>query len=229
MKEGSYEVQARMVMWEFQIGDQSTKLTDTVMLRSNEVDFLVKKDAPPVGIIPTQDDADKLPLAVETPARLLQNIQVGDAAPDFAVSDMNGKVRKLSDYKGKSNLLLTFFPKCFTGGCANHLSSLRDVNQQLEAANVKVLAVSVDPADGEYGQKAFADLWKFQFPLIPDTKRELSLLYGAVDKPTDLARRMTFLIDKNGIVRWIDSDVNVKSHGAGLLAKIEELGLSARE
>ncbi len=181
----------------------------------------------PANTIPTQADADKLPLAVENPARLPQKIQIGDAAPDFAVLDMNGQMRRFSDYKGKSNTLLTFFPKCFTGGCANHLSSLRDVNQQLEAANVKVLAVSVDPADGEYGQKAFADLWKFQFPLIPDTERKLSLLFGAVDQPTDLDRRMTFLIDKQGIVRWIDTNVQVKSHGADMLAKIEELGLSA--
>ena len=174
---------------------------------------------------PTQADADKLPLASEKPAQRLTKIHAGDTAPDFSVPDMNGQMKRLSDYKGKNHLLLTFFPKCFTGGCTNHLSSLRDVQDQLSAANVQVIAVSVDPAEGEHGQKAFAKMWNFQFPLIPDTDRKLSLLYGAVNEPTELDQRMSVLIDKQGIVRWIDTDVHVRTHGADMLAKIKELNL----
>ena len=151
--------------------------------------------------------------------------QIGEVAPDFSVADMNGKVQRLSELKGKKHLLLTFFPKCFTGGCANHLSSLRDVYPQLQANDVEVLAVSVDPAEGEKGQRAFAEEWKLPFPLVPDTSRQLSMLYGAAQNNQQLANRMTVLIDKTGVVRWIDTDVQVQTHGADVLAKIGELGL----
>ena len=152
-------------------------------------------------------------------------LQVGQVAPDFALRDMNGALQTLAARRRQRNLLLTFFPKCFTGGCANHLSSLRDVKAQLDAAQTDVLAVSVDPADGEKGQKAFAAQWQLNFPLLPDTDRKLSLLYGAAQTPTDLDSRMTVLIDKSGIIRWIDRDVNVKTHGADVLAKMRELGM----
>ena len=162
-----------------------------------------------------------LSLSIEHP----REVAVNQLAPEFKVLDMNGKVQQLNDYRGKSNLLLTFFPKCFTGGCANHLSSLRDQYAIFEANDTKILAISVDPADGEKGQKAFAKQWELPFPLIPDTDRKLSLLYGAVDKPTDLDRRMTVLIDKQGIVRFVDTNVNVQTHGADMIVKMRDLGM----
>jgi peroxiredoxin len=61
--------------------------------------------------------------------------------------------------------------------------------------------------------------------LVPDTDSKLSLLYGAGQTPTNLASRMTVFIDKQGIVRFIDRAVNVKTHGADVLARMKELGL----
>jgi peroxiredoxin Q/BCP len=175
-------------------------------------------------------DASSLPRAEDDPNNVIAmaapTVKVGQAAPDFTTTDMNGKAWKLSDLKGKENLLLTFFPKCFTGGCANHLSSLRDHQAEFDAADTQILAVSVDPAEGERGQKAFAAQWKFLFPLIPDTQRKLSMLYGAAQNDNQLAARMSVLIDKAGIVRWIDTDVHVSTHGADALARMRELGMT---
>lgn len=148
---------------------------------------------------------------------------VGQAAPDFALLDMRGELRRLSDLKGRKNLLLTFFPKCFTGGCANHLRSLRDEAAKLGEKNIQVWAVSIDAPDV---QIAFAQSLGLSFPLLPDTERNVCLLYGATDNADSLARRMSVLIDKSGIVRWIDTDVHVGTHGADVLAKIQELGLN---
>lgn len=157
----------------------------------------------------------------------IQRVIVGDSAPDFKVTDINGGIQRLVDYKGKSNILVTFFPKCFTGGCATHLSSLRDHQKEFDAAKTQILAVSVDPADGEKGQLAFAKQWGFEFPLIPDTTHQMSEQFGAMQKDDELASRMTFLIDKQGFVRYIDTNVNVQTHGADMIAKIHELGLDA--
>jgi peroxiredoxin Q/BCP len=132
----------------------------------------------------------------------------------------------LSALQGQKNVLLTFFPKCFTGGCATHLSSLRDRQANFDAAQTQILAVSTDPADGDQGQLAFARQWGFRFPMIPDTARQLSRRYGAIQNDDERAARLSVLIDKKGIVRWIDTQIQVGTHGADMLARIQELGLA---
>ncbi len=178
------------------------------------------------GALPAAADAALLPRAEDdhqTPVGSpLPTVKVGQKAPDFTATDMNGKNWNLAGLKGK-NVLLTFFPKCFTGGCANHLSSLRDHQKDFDTANTQILAISVDAADGEKGQRAFAKQWGFTFPLIPDTSRQLGKQFGAIQNDDELAARMSILIDKAGIVRWIDTDVQVKTHGADVLSKINQL------
>lgn len=144
----------------------------------------------------------------------------GQLAPDFVISDMNGRVRRLSDLRGKKNLLLTFFPKCFTGGCTNHLTSLQAEKAAFDANDTEVLAVSIDAADV---QIAFAQRWNLTFPLVPDVGRNLSMLYGAARSVDDLADRQSVLIDKNGIVRFIDKNVDIHTHGADMLTKMRAL------
>ena len=152
-------------------------------------------------------------------------LAVGKIAPDFALSDMNGRVRRLSELRGRKNLLITFFPKCFTGGCANHLTALRDKWNEFEKTNTEIWAVSVDPAAGETGQLAFAAKMNLPFPMVPDEGRNLSLLYGATDDPTQKALRMSVFIDKDGIVRFIDKDVHVMTHGTDILDEMKAIGI----
>jgi peroxiredoxin len=152
-------------------------------------------------------------------------LEVGKLAPDFSIPDMNGVVRRVSDLRGKKNLLLTFFPKCFTGGCTNHLSGIQKEHLSYIASETEVWAVSVDPAEGEKGQKAFAERWNLQFPLIPDEGRNLSILYGAAENPVQLASRMSVLIDKDGIVRLIDKKVDVYTHGNDIIMEMRRNGM----
>lgn len=153
-------------------------------------------------------------------------IEIGKAAPDFSVPTSGGRAFRLADLRGKRSVLLTFFPKCFTGGCTNHLTSLRDQQEAFDAASTQIVAVSVDPADGPHGQLAFAARWNFGFSLVPDVNRNLSLLYGAATSPNQVAARISVLIDKDGLVRWMTRDVNVRTHGADVLAALREQGLA---
>ncbi|HEX8834622.1 MAG TPA: peroxiredoxin family protein, partial [Abditibacteriaceae bacterium] len=146
----------------------------------------------------------------------------GKPAPDFTVIDMNGQERKLSALRGHKSLILTFFPKCFTGGCANHLSSLSTQFEAFEAADIEVLAVSIDPADV---QREFARRWALRFALVPDTGRNLCFLYGAAADSQALATRQTVFIDRDGIVRFIDRSVEVHSHGNDVLTRLREMKL----
>ena len=150
----------------------------------------------------------------------------GLQAPDFTISDMNGRVRRLSELRGQKNLLLTFFPKCFTGGCANHLTSLQENLPAFAAADTEIWAVSVDSSEGKSGQREFARLLGLQFPLIPDTGRNLSILFDAARRPYNTAWRRTMLIDKDGFLRFIDKQVNVLTQGSDTLTKLRELGMA---
>ncbi len=150
-------------------------------------------------------------------------LQAGQTAPNFSLMDMNGQLRCLSDLRGRKNLLLTFFPKSFTGSCANHLKSLRDEAAKLQAFDTEIWAVSIDAPDV---QIAFAKSLNLPFPLIPDVGRNLALLFQAADDVESLAKRMSVLIDKNGIVRVVDTHIHVHSHGADMLAQIRALGLA---
>lgn len=150
-------------------------------------------------------------------------LAVGQRAPDFVLSDMNGILRRPADLRGQKYLLLTFFPKCFTGTCTKQLESLRDQWSELQANDIAVWGVSVDPAGGEKGQRSFAEFLQLPFPLLPDTGRRLSILYGAAQSPNQSAARMSVLIDKNGIVRWIDKQINPTTHGADVVVKVRSL------
>jgi peroxiredoxin len=89
--------------------------------------------------------------------------------------------------------------------------------------------VNIDPQTGQdRGQIAFAQSLELHFPLLPDTGRNLSLLYGTVDNPQQSARRWSYLIDKDGILRFVDKEVQprVRTHGSDILAKMRELGMA---
>ena len=151
--------------------------------------------------------------------------EIGQPAPDFAVRDAQNHWHRVADLRGQQNLVLTFFPKCFTGRCKTHLSSLRDAFPEFRSAQTQIWAVSVDGADGERGQRAFAQSLNLPFPLLPDEGRNICSLYGAVDRADDSARRQTVIIDKNGIVRALDREVRPESHAQDVLALLRALKL----
>ena len=153
---------------------------------------------------------------------IAQNIKLNAPAPAFNGVDVDGKTVSLQSLRGQ-NVVLTFFPHCFTGGCESHLATLRDAYPAFRQSGARVVAVSTDDAQTV---AAFARELKLPFAVLSDPKREIALTYGAVQNATEAPSRLTFLIDKQGIVRWIDTDVQVKSHGADVLAKIGELGLA---
>ena len=154
--------------------------------------------------------------------KLASNVHLNAPAPSFRGSADAGQAVSLQSLRG-SSVVLTFFPHCFTGGCESHLASLRDAYAALQASGTTVVAVSTDDA---VTVAAFARELRLPFAVVSDPKREIALTYGAVQSATEAPSRLTFLIDKAGIVRWIDTDVHVQTHGADVLAKISELGLS---
>ena len=149
-------------------------------------------------------------------------LAVGQVAPSIDIVDANGKMRRLSDLRDKKALLLTFFPKCFTGNCTNQVISLRDAYPELQKQDVEVWGVSTDPSEGPHGQAAFIKRYRLPFALLPDTNRALCLAYGAVQSKEQMAARMSVLIGKDGKTVWIDKQIDPRTHGADVVVRLQQ-------
>ena len=147
--------------------------------------------------------------------------KVGDTAPDFRLPDQSGQVHSLGDYRGKW-LVLYFYPKDGTPGCTTEACSFRDGYLQIKALGAQVLGISVD---GTVSHKAFAEKHELPFPLLADTDGKVAMAYGAIDdfKLVKFAKRQTFLIDPQGVVRKTYPKVDPDKHTAEVTADLKQL------
>lgn len=146
--------------------------------------------------------------------------QVGAKAPAFSAQDASGKTIQLSDYLGKSNVVLYFYPKDDTPGCTAQACSLRDGHQALLDAGAVVLGVS---ADSVASHAAFAAKYHLPFPLLADPDKKVIEAYGVKMPVVGMAKRVTFLIDKQGVLRHIISDVKTGAHDKQVLELLKTL------
>ncbi|MEV5338976.1 peroxiredoxin [Streptomyces sp. NPDC052676] len=128
-------------------------------------------------------------------------IQVGDKAPDFELKDNHGRTVKLSDFRGDKNVVLLFYPFAFTGVCTGELCEVRDNLPKFSDRDTQVLAVSNDSI---HTLRVFAEQESLEYPLLSDfwPHGEVSRAYGVFDEDKGCAVRGTFVIDKEGVVRW---------------------------
>lgn len=132
-------------------------------------------------------------------------LEVGAAAPDFTLPDYNKEQVSLSDFQGKKNVLLVFYPFAFSGVCHGELCQVRDDLAEFQNDKVQVIGVSVD---SPFALKAWADQEGYTFPLLSDfwPHGEVAQAYGVFNEQAGMANRGTFLIDTEGKVRF--SEVN---------------------
>jgi peroxiredoxin len=136
-------------------------------------------------------------------------VKVGEAAPEFtlpyrvpaAEGRSESKEAKLSDFKGKQNVVLAFFPAAFSPGCTSELKKYHENSGQFTAANTVILGVSVD---SPWANMAFGQSLGAEFPILSDWKKEVARKYGVYNEEAGYAYRTTFVIDKKGIVQKID-------------------------
>jgi mycoredoxin-dependent peroxiredoxin len=132
---------------------------------------------------------------------MIMAVEVGDTAPDFELKDQHGAPVKLSDFRGKKNVVLVFYPLAFSGVCTGELCAIRDELPTLGGDDVQVLAVSVDSM---FAHRAWAEQESYSFPLLSDfwPHGDVAKSYGIFDETLGLATRGTFIIDTSGKVRW---------------------------
>jgi thioredoxin-dependent peroxiredoxin len=148
------------------------------------------------------------------------DIQEGMKAPAFTAKDQSGKAVQLADFKGKSNVVLYFYPKDDTPGCTKEACSLRDGFGAIQAAGAAILGVS---ADDEASHKAFAEKYHLPFSLLADPGKAIIEAYGVKMPVVGLAKRVTFVIDKQGTVRKVLTDVDTAGHDRQVLEILKTL------
>jgi len=130
-------------------------------------------------------------------------IAVGAVAPDFTLKDENHQDVTLSDFRGKKNVLLVFYPFAFSRVCHGELCEVRDNIGDFVNDDAELLAVSVD---APFAHKAWAAEEGYQFRQLSDfwPHGEVSRAYGVLDEDRGFSLRGTFLIDREGIVRFAE-------------------------
>ena len=129
----------------------------------------------------------------------MAEINVGDMAPDFELEDQDGKKVRLSEFRGKKNVLLAFFPMAFSPVCTNEIGELKEKEDVVLKLDAQILASSVD---SRYVEKAFAKELGIKFPILSDFGKKVLPLYGALDERRGFAKRTVLVIDKNGKVAY---------------------------
>ena len=138
-------------------------------------------------------------------------LKVGNNAPDFTLLDENGEEQTLSDYFGK-NIVVYFYPKDDTPGCRKEACSIRDNFTIFEESNIVVFGISYDSPKSH---KKFAEKYNLPFTLLSDSEKSVAKLYNS--NGFLMAKRNTFLIDKDGLIFRIYRNVDVSTHTESIL------------
>ena len=126
---------------------------------------------------------------------------VGSVAPDFELTNQHGQKVSLASFRDKKNVVVLFYPFAFSGICTGELCALRDDLAPFQNDDVQVLAVS---CDSMFTQRIFAEKEGYEFPVLADfwPHGAVAQSYGIFDDVRGCSLRGTFVIDKEGIVRW---------------------------
>jgi len=141
-----------------------------------------------------------------------RHLAEGLPAPEFSLQDQDGSTTRLSEFRGKKNVILYFYPKDDTPGCTKEACSFRDDLSKFNTMDVQILGVSTDDISSH---QAFARKYHLTFPLLADPKKEVVKTYNALSERGG-AKRITYLIDQQGIVRRIFPSVKVEEHSEEL-------------
>ncbi|MGY0497567.1 peroxiredoxin [Nocardia sp. FBN12] len=130
-------------------------------------------------------------------------LEVGTLAPDFTLKDQNNQPVTLSDYRGKKNVLLVFYPLAFTGICQGELCKVRDELPKFQNDDAEIIAISVGPPPTH---KIWAAEQGYLFPLLSDfwPHGAVTQSYDVFNEKSGYPNRGTFVVDKSGYITFAE-------------------------
>ncbi len=141
-------------------------------------------------------------------------LKQGDVAPAFQGVDQHGKTIRLEDFRGKSDVVLYFYPKDGTPGCTAQACSLRDGYKKIEAAGAVVIGVSADSAESH---AKFAAAHSLPFSILPDPDHLLIKMYGVGMPIIGISKRTTFVIGRDGRIKAVIPSARTSDHDRQVL------------
>jgi peroxiredoxin Q/BCP len=152
-------------------------------------------------------------------------LDIGDQAPAFSMQGTDGKTYSLEQFHDKQAVVIAWYPKAFTSGCTIECKSLAQNGYLLKRLDVSYFMASVDSLETnqEFAAEAEAD-----FPLLSDPSKEAAKAYGVLAL-YGLPKRHTFYIGKDGKILFIDRQINAATSAEDMAARLEELGIPARQ
>ena len=148
-------------------------------------------------------------------------VKVGDKAPDFTLPSQLGDNVTLSEYFGKKNVVLYFYPKDESPGCTREACTFRDSYQELTSLGAEVIGVSSQSVESH---KSFATHHGLPFILLSDAGNKVRKLYGVPSTMGIIPGRVTYIIDKEGVVRQIfSSQSQTEKHVEEAIKTLKEL------
>lgn len=147
-------------------------------------------------------------------------LKIGSPAPDFTATTTDNRALKLSELRDK-NVVLFFFPKAFTTGCTLETKQFRDAYPELQKLGAEVVGIS---ADDTKTQCDFASSLGVSYPMVGDADRTVGKLYDALWPLLRVNRRVTFVIDRQGIIRGVFAhEILVSKHLQEVRSLLEQL------
>ncbi|MDB9541379.1 peroxiredoxin [Anabaenopsis tanganyikae CS-531] len=151
------------------------------------------------------------------------SVKVGDTAPDFTLSDQNGSRVSLRDFRGKKAVVLYFYPKDDTPGCTAESCGFRDQYEVFKTAGAEVIGVS---GDSPQSHQQFAAKYNLPFTLLSDKDNKVRKEYGATMAFGFVPGRVTYVIDQEGVVRFVlDTMFNFQAHVEEALKILQDLAV----
>ena len=150
-------------------------------------------------------EATRAPISIVQAAT---GVQVGAPAPQFTSLLTTGEVVKLNQYKGKK-VVLYFYPKDDTPGCTIEACGLRDQYQKIRDLGAEILGVSTDDVASH---QRFTQKFNLPFQLVADSNKSITKAYGVLNEKSNMARRVTFIIDEKGVVERVFDPVKADQH-----------------
>jgi len=149
-------------------------------------------------------------------------LEIGQSAPEFELKGPGGQVVSLSEYRGRNNVVLVFYPLAFSPVCSHQLPMIERAMARITAAGGVVLGVSVD---SHYANNAFAERLSLSFPLLSDFHRKVSAAYGVLDEELGVSERAVFVVDRQGRIAYRDVSPTLSEipDNEALIAALEDL------
>ena len=171
-------------------------------------------------LLDVNGDGSMSPLDALIVINSLNRVDVGSAAPVVRLPNQNGEMVDLTSFIGRREVVLYFYPKDKTPGCTVEANDFSNRKKQIEALGAELFGVSVDNVQSH---NEFSDMHQLTFDILADSDKSVTTSFGVLTEVNNIpiAKRTTFIIGTDGLIKKVFRDVDVLIHGEEVVAALQ--------